>query len=71
VVKFEVIGCVEMFPFTGVNALALIGHTTIKIRLGRYIDAAQHKSESRRTLQERLTMIVAADSGGQQEPNMC
>ena len=53
-----------MFTGNGTAPLAIAGQTKIRIRLGRYIDAAQHESESLTTLQSRK-MIVVADSGGQ------
>ena len=55
-----------MFSGCGAAPLEIVEQRAIKIRLGRYIDAAQHESESLTTLQSR-TMIVAADSGGQPE----
>jgi hypothetical protein len=51
-----------MFSSTGITPLATIGQSSTKIRLGKYIDAAQLESESVRRAE---TMIVAADSGGQ------
>jgi hypothetical protein len=58
-----------MFFSTGITPLEMIGQTRIKIRLGRYIDAAQLKA-SQTTIQKAQTMIVAADSGGQPARNM-
>jgi hypothetical protein len=57
--EFAVIGCVDMFSGTGIAPLANVGQTTIKIRLGKYIDAAHHESESEMTLQS-----AKDDSGG-------
>lgn len=68
-VEFEVIGCVDMFSSTGITPLETIGHTKIKIRLGRYIDAAKLESESDDD-PKSAAMIVAADSGGQPARNM-
>ena len=65
-IRFAVIGCVDIITGSGTAPLAIVGQTTIKIRLGRYIDAAEHESESLTTLPKRK-MIVVADSNGQQE----
>ena len=48
-----------MFSVNGIVPLATVGQTNIKIRVGKYIDAAQSESESLTTL-ESAKMIVAA-----------
>ena len=68
-VELSVIGCVDMFNVNGITPLATAGQTNIKIRVGKYIDAAQHERESPKDPQKQK-MIVAGDSGGQPERNM-
>ena len=49
--EFSVIACVDIFFCSGTTPLATVGQSTIKIRLRKYIDAAQHESESMTTLE--------------------
>ena len=45
-VELSIIGCIDMFSINGIPPLATVGQTNIKIRVGKYIDAAQHERES-------------------------
>jgi|KBSSwiStaDraftv2_1062776.scaffolds.fasta_scaffold258401_3 hypothetical protein len=48
-----------MFPVNGIPTLATVGQTNIKIRVGKYIDAAKHERES-----PKDPWKVKDDSGG-------
>lgn len=58
-----------MFSVNGIPPLATVGQINIKIRVGKYIDAAKHERESWNDPRKQK-MIVAGDSGGQQERNV-
>jgi hypothetical protein len=42
-----------MFSVNGIPPLATVGQTNIKIRVGKYIDAAKHERESWTTLESK------------------
>jgi len=67
--EFSVIISVDMFFGSGITPLATAGQTRIKIRLSKYIDTAQHESESMTTLPQGGNDNSVGFSDGQPPQN--